>query len=217
MERPALDLVLTPWRASNAAGTAREPALPAVNQAEALASAEASLLLTVGSAEGADCEEAFRELYRRYEKRLYGLGLTLLRDAGQAEELVQETVLRLWRNAGKFDPRRGSASAFIFTIARRTAVDLRRRASARPFLPEVEVDLNRDDDFEQVIRSLTVRDALDSLSVQHREVLELSYRGDLTQAEIAERLGVPLGTVKSRTYHALRLFKRALEERDFDG
>jgi RNA polymerase sigma-70 factor (ECF subfamily) len=59
-----------------------------------------------------------------------------------------------------------------------------------------------------------VRDALDSLSEQHREVLELSYRRDLTQAEIADRLGVPLGTVKSRTYNALRLFKRALEERD---
>lgn len=70
-----------------------------------------------------------------------------------------------------------------------------------------------DDDFDKLLVSLTVRDALDSLTDQHRQVLELSYRGDLTQAEMAEQLRVPLGTVKSRSYHALRSFKRAFEER----
>jgi RNA polymerase sigma-70 factor (ECF subfamily) len=94
------------------------------------------------------------------------------------------------------------------------AVDIWRRPSSRPFLPEVEVDPDRDDEFDQLVRSLTVRDALDSLSEQHRAVLELSYRRDLTQAEIAARLGVPLGTVKSRTHNALRAFKRAIEERE---
>jgi RNA polymerase sigma-70 factor (ECF subfamily) len=177
-------------------------------------SEEAALLLAAGAVGGEGREMAFREVYRRYERRLYGLGLSLLGDAGLAEELVQETSIRLWRNAASFDPGRGTPSAFIFTIARRMAVDLWRRPSSRPLLPEVEVDPTRDDEFDRLVRSLTVRDALESLSEQHREVLELSYRRDLTQAEIADRLGVPLGTVKSRTYNALRLFRRALEERD---
>jgi len=181
---------------------------------EAAVSEEAALLLAVGAVGGAGREDAFREVYRRYERRLYGLGLSLLGDAGLAEELVQETAIRLWRSAPRFDPGRGSPSAFVFTIARRMAVDIWRRPSSRPLLPEVEVDPNREDEFDKLVRSLTVRDALDSLSDQHREVLELSYRGDLTQAQIADRLGVPLGTVKSRTYNALRSFKRALEERE---
>jgi RNA polymerase sigma-70 factor (ECF subfamily) len=68
-----------------------------------------------------------------------------------------------------------------------------------------------------MIAQLTVRDALDSLSDAHREVLELSYDRDLKQSEIADRLGIPLGTVKTRTYHALRSLKDALEERSVDG
>ncbi len=205
--------VLTPWRGAGAAAAVRGRA-PAVAVEGSAMSEEAALLLAAGAVGAEGREEAFREVYRRYERRLYGLGLSLLGDAGLAEELVQETSIRLWRNAASFDPGRGTPSAFIFTIARRMAVDLWRRPSSRPFLPEVEVDPMRDDEFDNLVRSLTVRDALDSLSEQHREVLELSYRGDLTQAEIAGRLGVPLGTVKSRTYNALRLFKRALEERD---
>jgi RNA polymerase sigma-70 factor, ECF subfamily len=213
MELASVGLVLTPWRGATGAAAVSSRAQAAAVERPVI-SDEAALLIAAGAVGGEGRENAFREIYRRYEKRLYGLGLSLLRDAGLAEELVQETSIRLWRNAGSFDPRRGSPSAFIFTIARRMAVDLWRRPSSRPFLPEVEVDPTRDDDFDKLVRSLTVRDALDSLSDQHREVLELSYRGDLTQAEIADRLGVPLGTVKSRTYNALRSFKRALEERE---
>ena len=208
--------LLTPRQALGAAATVlRTPPSPVNVEPEvAPVSEETALLLAMGAVAGQRREDAFRELYRRYERRLYGLGLSLLGDAGLAEELVQETSLRLWRGAGSFDPRRGSPSAFIFTIARRMAVDIWRRPSSRPFLPEVEVDPDRDDDFDRLVRSLTVRDALDSLSEQHRAVLELSYRRDLTQAEIAARLGVPLGTVKSRTHNALRAFKRAIEERE---
>ncbi|MDQ6900477.1 MAG: sigma-70 family RNA polymerase sigma factor [Candidatus Dormibacteraeota bacterium] len=174
------------------------------------AAAEVALLLAVARERR---EDAFRELYGRYERRLYGLGLRVLGDTGLAEELVQETSLRVWRTAERFDPERGSVSAFIFTIARRLAVDLWRRPSSRPFLPEAEVDPRDEDDFDKVLVSLSVRDALDSLPDPQRQVLELAYRSDLTQDEIASRLGVPLGTVKSRTYHALRAFKLAFEER----
>lgn len=175
---------------------------------------EARLLAQVAAG---DRQVALGELYGRYERRLYGLGLKLLGDQSLAEELVQETFLRLWRNAAQFDPDRGSVATYIFTIARRIAVDLWRRPSSRPFQPEAEDEAAPGDPVERVLVGLTVRDALDSLSADHRQVLELSYRRDLNQRAIAERLGVPLGTVKTRTYHGLRALKRALEARDIHG
>ena len=88
---------------------------------------DADLLVAIG--EG-NPEWALRELYRRYARRIFGLGLRLLSDRGLAEELVQETFVRLWRSAGLYDPSRGSPSAFVFAIARRLAIDLWRRAPA---------------------------------------------------------------------------------------
>ena len=210
IEVPAVGLKLN--RLSAAAAEKDPPPMgaPEKVEPETNASAEVALLLIVGRERR---EDAFLELYRRYERRLYGLGLRLLGDAGLAEELVQETSLRVWRSAKRFDPARGSVSGFVFAIARRLAIDLWRRPSSRSFLPELDIDPRDDDDFDKLLVSLTVRDALDSLTDQHRQVLELSYRGDLTQAEMAEQLRVPLGTVKSRSYHALRSFKRAFEER----
>ena len=176
---------------------------------------EASPLAKVAAG---DRGEPLRELYTRYEGRVYALGIKLLGDASLAEELVQETFLRLWRRAGTYDPARGSVTTFVFTIARRIAIDLWRRPSSRPFDPEPEVDVGGGHDpVERIILGLTVRDALDSLSAALREVLELSYHQDLKQTQIAERLGVPLGTVKTRTYHALRALRSALGERGVDA
>ena len=175
---------------------------------------DAALLAQVA---GGDRGAPLRELYQRYERRLYGLGVRLLGDQSLAEELVQETFVRLWRKAGQFDPAKGSAATFIFTAARRIAIDLWRRPSSRPFEPPPEEQAAPGDPVERVLVSLTVRHALDSLSPAHREVLELSYTQDLKQAQIAERLGVPLGTVKTRTYHALRALKAALEEGGVDA
>ena len=175
---------------------------------------ETELLFAVAAG---DRGAPLKELYHRYEGRLYGLGLRLLGDAGLAEELVQETFLRLWRSADRYDGERGAPSTFIFTIARRLAVDLWRRPSSRPFAESPADEPVSGDAVERVITQLTVRDALDSLSESHREVLALSYGQDLKQADIAERLGIPLGTVKTRTYHALRSLKAALEERSVDG
>ena len=175
---------------------------------------EAALLLAVGRG---DRDRALPELYRRYERRLFGLGIRLLGDAGLAEELVQETFLRVWRTADRFDPARGTATAFVLTIARRLAIDLWRRPSSRPFRAEPEAAAGVEETIDHLLLQLAVRDALDSLPAAHREVLELSYHGDLTQTEVASRLGVPLGTVKSRAYHALRAFRRAVQERGIDG
>jgi RNA polymerase sigma-70 factor (ECF subfamily) len=193
------------------------------------ATTDADVLLAVRQHDRA----AFEELYRRYSGRLFSLGLKLLGDAGLAEELVQETFVRLWRTTATFDPAKGSASAFIFVIARRLAVDLWRRPSsrARPPLAPADGDadgLGRstaaragagavDDPVDAFVLSVVVRDALDSLSPSHREVLELAYRSDLTQRQIARRLEVPLGTVKTRAYYALRALKLALEERGIDA
>ena len=104
---------------------------------------------------------------------------------------------------------------FLFTLARRAAVDLWRRRRAAPPADALDHEAFADDDaFEALLVSLDVREALEELTPKHREVLELHYRGGLTQQQISERLEVPLGTVKTRTYHALRALKRKLEERE---
>src|SRR5215472_7204485 len=108
--------------------------------------ADADLLLAVG---GGDRDEALPELYRRYERRLFGLGLRLLGDRGLAEELVQETFVRLWRTADRFDPERGSPPSFIFAIARRLAIDLWRRPSSRPLA--VDTPPPADDHVDRVL------------------------------------------------------------------
>jgi RNA polymerase sigma-70 factor, ECF subfamily len=181
--------------------------------ADAATEREAELLRAVAAG---DRGAPLKELYHRYEGRLYGLGIRLLGDQGLAEELVQETFLRVWRSADRYDREKGAPSTFIFTIARRLAIDLWRRPSSRPFTESTDGEPGPDA-AERVIVRLTVRDALDSLSDAHREVLEMCYDRDLKQSEIADRLGIPVGTVKTRTYHALRSLKVALEERSVDG
>jgi len=199
--------------------TRREPVLGPRRRARQappteLDGAEADLLLAVGRG---DRDRALPDLYRRYERRLFGLGIRLLGDAGLAEELVQETFLRVWRTANRFDPARGTAAAFILSIARRLAIDLWRRPSSRPMQSPPETVADVDETIDKLLLQLAVRDALDSLPPAHREVLELSYHADLTQPEVASRLGIPVGTVKSRAYHALRAFRRAVDQRGIDG
>jgi len=171
---------------------------------------EAELLAQV--AEG-DHGPPLVALYRHYHGSLYALGLRLLGDRGLAEELVQETFVRLWRTADRFDPARGSVRSYVFTMARRIAIDLWRRPSSRPFEAPVDAEAVGGAGIDEMLSGLVVREALDSLSPAHREVLELSYDQDLRQADIAARLGLPLGTVKTRSYYALRALRLALEER----
>jgi RNA polymerase sigma-70 factor (ECF subfamily) len=175
-----------------------------------VAGEEARLLALIAAG---DRDDPLVELYSRYGKRVYGLGLRLLGDQGLAEDLVQETFLRLWRSAPRFDPGRATVRTFLFTIARRAAVDLWRRRDKVDVAGYESEPLVDDEAFQALLVSLDVREALDELSAKHREVLELHYRRDLTQQQISERLDVPLGTVKTRTYHALRALKHKLEER----
>ena len=157
------------------------------------------------------------ELYRRYGGRIYRFGLNLLGDAGLADELVQECFVRLWRTAGRFDLSRGTVAAYMFVMGRSIAADLRKRPSSRPLMLVDEAQIPaQPDGADQVLETLMIRDALDSLSAAHREVLILVHAEGLTQSQIAERLGLPLGTVKTRMYHGLRALRAALGERGYD-
>ena len=157
------------------------------------------------------------ELYRRYGGRIYRFGLNLLGDAGLADELVQECFVRLWRTAGRFDLSRGTVAAYMFVMGRSIAADLRKRPSSRPLMLVDEAQIPaQPDSVDQILETLMMRDALDSLSAAHREVLILVHAEGLTQSQIAERLGLPLGTVKTRMYHGLRALRAALGERGYD-
>ncbi len=163
-----------------------------------------------------DRVEPLAALYDVYGRRLYALGVHLLHDEGLAEDLVQETFVRLWRSADRYDPDRSSVRTFVYTLARRAAVDLWRRSSRAPTAPTDPPDTEdgaAGAAFDEAMLRLDVGEALETLSRAHREVLELQYRGDLTQSQVAERLGIPLGTVKTRTLYALRALSAELRER----
>lgn len=180
------------------------------------------MLARVGAGDRGD---PLSDLYARYARRIHGLGLRMTGDAGMGEDLVQETFVRLWRGAASFDPRKGTARTFIFTIARRAAVDLLRRSASRP-LPTVDDPIGLADSLasedgsrraDQIVLGLEVREAMEALSAKQREVLELCFDDDLSQSQAATRLGVPLGTVKTRCFHALRALGTELREREVVG
>lgn len=167
--------------------------------------------------------EALGLLIERYSRPLYGLGMRLLGDRQMAEELVQDSFVRVWRSASSYDADRGTVRTFVYTIARRAAIDMHRRSQRVPMPVELSdndsmigQETGAPDSYERLVDGIEVREAMDTLSEAHREVLELSYDQDLPQKEIAERLGVPLGTVKTRVYHALKALRAELEERGLD-
>jgi RNA polymerase sigma-70 factor, ECF subfamily len=159
-------------------------------------------------------ERAASVLYDRYADALYGYGLRRLHDEELAEELVQRVVEKAWRRASTYDPARGPVGAFLFAIAASTVHDLRRRQARYPQPVEEVPNLatSADDEAEQVLLAATVQAALERLTAEHRRVLQLAYGRGLSQREIAEFLSLPLGTVKSRTYYALRSLRLACEE-----
>ena len=177
-----------------------------------LADEEAYLVAQIAAG---DSGTPMAELYRRYAERLYRYGLQALGDAGLAEEMVQECFVRLWRNAGQFDPARGSVAVYLIVMGRSVAADVRKRPSSRPLEQLDETFLPPQlDSVDEILSGLMVREAVDSLSPAHRQVLVLAEAG-LTQSQIAARLELPLGTVKTRTFHALRALRAALARKGF--
>ena len=178
------------------------------------------ILLAVGAAESdADLvlrlqrrdPRALAELYDRYGRLAYALILRVVRDVGAAEDLVQETFLRVWTRAQAFDAQKGSIGPWLLAVARHRAIDYLRSASGRE---RNSVEFEETDhpslftDMEQGIlasdRARRVKAAVEKLSASQRQVIELAYFEGLTQTEMAERMGQPLGTVKTWVRAALK-------------
>jgi RNA polymerase sigma-70 factor (ECF subfamily) len=156
---------------------------------------------TVLAGLGSGDPDAAAAFVRRFQSRVYGLALTMLRDPGLAEDAAQETFVRAWRYAGTYDARRARVSAWLLTIARNVALDRARVRSATPLDPDVVVarlDVAATGTGPDVPERERLRGALAALPDDQRRVLVLAAYGGMTAREISELDGVPLGTVKSR-------------------
>ena len=162
--------------------------------------------------------DALDELYERYKTMAYSIAYRITNDAALAEDVVQDAFLGVWRNAARYAEGRGSVKTWVLAIVHHRAIDAIRRRRPTTELPEreeapppafqlpdvwAEVSANLDAD--------AVHQALAGLSDVQREAIELAYFGGLTQIEVAERTGAPLGTVKSRMRLGLLAMRRALE------
>jgi RNA polymerase sigma-70 factor (ECF subfamily) len=185
----------------------------------------------------AGSEAALETLYDRYAASIFGAVYRLTSDRGTAEEVVQETFLALWNRAETFDPSAGSLAAWLHAIARNRAIDRLRAAGRRPSLVALSSAAAPDEDATQALERLVAdgsivggarpsagpEQAFEAAGVQaaigtaiaampedERTVILLAYQEELSQSEIAARLGWPLGTVKTRTRRALLRLRRAL-------
>lgn len=149
---------------------------------------------------------AFEDLYRRYARPVFGMALRRLGDRGRAEDAVQETFASVWRSASSYKPDRGPGAPWLYAVARNAIVD---RARARTETPTEFLEERADetagpaDNAEQSWVAWRVHRALEELPEREREVVALAYWSGLSQSEVAEFLGLPLGTVKTRTRAAL--------------
>ena len=158
--------------------------------------------------------DALGVLYDRFGRLAYGLAFRILRDQALAEDAVQEAFLAVWRSADAYKRERAKPSTWILTVVHRRAVDLvrreeRRRGEPLESAPE-PASGPADEDVALRERRAAVQAALTELPGDQRQALELAYYGGLTQSELAERLGVPLGTVKSRMFAGLGRLRELL-------
>ncbi|MEU9124469.1 sigma-70 family RNA polymerase sigma factor [Streptomyces sp. NPDC048506] len=168
-------------------------------------------------------EELLRTLYAEHSGALFHYVLRLTSGDWQwAEDVVQETLLRAWQHPAAFDPARGPARAWLCTVARHLVIDAHRARQARPAeaggeaLQRAAEQTPGEDQIEQALQSWAVAEAVRSLSPDHRAVLLETYYRGRTMAEAAQVLGIPLGTVKSRTHYALHALRLALQERGIE-
>jgi len=161
-------------------------------------------------------DAALAELYDRFGRVAYGLALRIVRDPSLAEDVVQEAFLSVWRSAQRFVAERAKASTWLLTLVHRRAVDLVRREEPRRGEPLERAPHETGDATDAEawlrLRRAQVQDALRRLPDQQREALELAYYGGFTQSELADRLGLPLGTIKSRTFTGLSRLRELLTE-----
>lgn len=155
------------------------------------------------------------DLQAAYAGPLFVYALRRLGDRGAAEEVVQDTLVKAWQAADRYDPARGTHAAWLFTIARNLVTDRHRRAAARPRSAAAKAEDAEpltDGDVDRAIEAWQLADALTRLSPEHREAIVLIHYQGYSVADAATRLGVPAGTVKSRVYYGLRALRLQLEE-----
>jgi RNA polymerase sigma-70 factor (ECF subfamily) len=164
-------------------------------------------------------ERALAELYDRIGNIAYGLALRVLRDERHAEDAVQEAFLAVWRTAAAFRAERAKASTWILTLVHRRAVDLVRREERRrtePLADEQAALAGETTSTEEAawlrFERERVQAALTQLPDGQREAIELAYYGGFSHSELAERLGVPIGTIKSRMFTGLARLRELLED-----
>lgn len=172
---------------------------------------------------GPEVEAALSALYDRYSRTVFGVGLKLLGDRSLAEELVQEVFLKVWRSSRTFDPSRGSFSTWLYRVTRSVTLDLHRKRAVR-VRPVPDGDLHvaatRDSSpgpqeiVDDSWLSWRISRALEGLGAAHREVIELAYFQGLSQREISQQTGLPLGTLKTRTSSTLKRLREGLVVRD---
>jgi RNA polymerase sigma-70 factor (ECF subfamily) len=158
-------------------------------------------------------ENAMEEIFRRYSGPVYSVALRVLHDTGQAEDVLQEVFLQLWRNPTAFVQDRGALGAWLVVVARNRAIDLLRRRKPSDSVDDVVLasSINVADDAERNVMMEKVQRALAELPSEQRKSLELAYFEGLSHTEIASRTGDPLGTVKTRIRQALITLRKAFE------
>lgn len=156
-------------------------------------------------------EALVRSVFEEHRGAIYAQAVYLTADHGAAEDIVQETFLRAWRHAGRLVEMR-SIRGWLLTVARNLAIDRSRTRNAHPIVAASAAVPVQADHADHVLASLTVLGAMAHLPVTHREVLEQLYLHGSTTKEAAEALSIPLGTVKSRSYHALQTLRALLTE-----
>jgi RNA polymerase sigma-70 factor (ECF subfamily) len=156
---------------------------------------------------------AFEELYHRYSRPVFGLALRRLGDRMRAEDAVQETFAAVWRSARTYRPERGAGAPWLYAVARNAIVDRSRSRSEPPGEPPdlPSSDPGPEERAEASYTSWRVHRALEELPMNERDVIELAYYGGLSQSEVANFLGIPLGTVKTRTRAGLGRLSDLLE------
>ena len=160
-----------------------------------------------------DDEAAIRALYAEHGAALFAYANRSLRDRGKAEDVVQEALLRAWRQLDRLDPAAGSLRPWLFTVVRNLVIDEQRRAAARPPMAGGGgTEPVTADAVDRVLEAWQVADALAELRPDHREVIVETYYRGASVNQAAERLGIPAGTVKSRLFYGLRALRLALEE-----
>ena len=161
-----------------------------------------------------DEEDGVRAAYRAYGAELFGFACRSLGDHGLAEEAVQETFLRAWRAADRFDPSIAPLRTWLYSIMRNVVIDLSRARASRPAVAAGAPAAGEPgpDAFDTALVSWQVEEGLRRLGEDHRRILLETYYRGRPYAEVAAELGIPEGTVKSRVYYALRALRLALEE-----